>query len=539
MHKIDTMLKKQAFLFSVLLLVIVVGCARRGTITGGVKDSIPPIMLSSLPKNYSTNFTGNEIILNFDEYVKTKNLDKQLIITPLLKYRPEILPYYASKTLKIRIKDTLQPNTTYSFNFGSSIEDNNENNAMKQFKYVFSTGNEIDSLKLKVKIKDALETKQLQYVSIMLYDMDADFNDSTIFKKTPRYVASSLDSLITVNLENIKAGKYKLIALKDENNNNKFDPKKDKIGFRSEPITLPNDNTYTLDLFKEELAFKALNLSQVAGAQFALAYQGNPENTKVEVTRQGTKIPSVVTKIQTKDSLQVWVRASKGDSLQFQISNGKFSKKYNQKLKDFKRDTLNIKSESGNLKPNAHFILNSATPLVKTDKSKIKILRKDSTAVAFSTQYDDWKQQLALVFNKDEKQSYIIHLEADALTDFYDKTNKALKYTVTTGAFSDYGNLRVTLENAKRFPVIVELTSKDGKVLETAYNDGSKIVTFENIQPNKYTMRLIYDDNKNRRWDPGNYLENRQSEEVIYFPKELDVRGNWDVEQPFDLKISN
>jgi len=217
----------------------------------------------------------------------------------------------------------------------------------------------------------------------------------------------------------------------------------------------------------------------------------------------------------------------------------KFSKKYNQKLKDFKRDTLNIKSEGGNLKPNAHFILNSATPLVKTDKSKIKILRKDSTAVAFSTQYDDWKQQLALVFDKDEKQTFVIHVEPDALTDFYDKTNKALKYTVTTGALSDYGNLRVTLENAKRFPVIVELTSQDGKVLETAYSDGSKIVTFENIQPNKYTMRLIYDDNKNHRWDPGNYLENRQSEEVIYFPKELDVRANWDVEQPFDLKISN
>jgi len=532
------MIKKQHFVFSVLVAIIVVGCARRGTITGGAKDSIPPVLINSLPKNYSTQFTGNEIILNFDEYVKTKNIDKQLIITPLLKYKPEILPYYPSKVLKIKIKDTLQPNTTYSFNFGSSIEDNNENNAMKQFKYVFSTGNEIDSLKLNVAIKDALETKKLQYISVMLYDMDSSFNDSTIFKKTPRYVASSLDNLTTVTMENIKAGKYKLIAIKDENGNNKFDPKTDKIGFNIEPITIPTDKTYTLDLFKEELPFKILNLAQASGARFTMGYQGNPEKTSVEVTKQGVKIPSRISKLQGKDSLQVWVRASKGDSLQFQISNGKYAKSYSQKLKDFKRDTLNIKGENS-IKFNMPFILKSATPIEKIDQSKIKILKKDSSAVAFKSNYDGWNQEIALNFDKEEKQTYVVHIQKDAFVDFYDKSNKELKFTATTGSFSDYGNLRITLENAKRFPVIVQLTDKDGKVLETAYSESAAHVSFENIQANKYTLRLIYDDNKNRRWDSGNYLENRQSEEVIYFPKELDVRANWDVEQPFDLRIKN
>jgi hypothetical protein len=57
------------------------------------------------------------------------------------------------------------------------------------------------------------------------------------------------------------------------------------------------------------------------------------------------------------------------------------------------------------------------------------------------------------------------------------------------------------------------------------------------IQPAKYTLRAIYDDNKNKIYDPGNFLAKRYAEEVIYFSKEVEVRANWDVVQPFDLSI--
>ena len=103
------------FLFS---LLITVSCAKRGNITGGDKDTIAPVLTASFPKNLSTNFTAKEIVLNFDEYVKMKNVNKQLIVSPPLKYPPEILPMNASKKITIKIKDTLQPNTTYSLNFG-------------------------------------------------------------------------------------------------------------------------------------------------------------------------------------------------------------------------------------------------------------------------------------------------------------------------------------------------------------------------------------------------------------------------------------
>ena len=216
----------------ILSIITIVSCAKRGTITGGLKDTLAPILNYSSPENGTVNFKGNEIKLYFNEYVKLKEISKNLIVSPPMDKQPEILPYSASKVITIKIKDTLRPNTTYSFNFGQSIEDNNEGNPYSQFKYLFSTGSYIDSLSLGVKVKDAFEKKTPSFVKVMLYEVNEKFNDSTIYKESPRYITNTLDSLKSVVLENLKAGKYLLVALKDENNNNKFNPKTEKIGFQ-------------------------------------------------------------------------------------------------------------------------------------------------------------------------------------------------------------------------------------------------------------------------------------------------------------------
>ena len=205
-----------------------------------------PVLKYSSPKNFSTNFKGDEIILGFDEYVKLKNLNKQLIISPPMKHEPLILPTNASKVITIKIKDTLQPNTTYSFNFGQSIADNNEGNAINQFKYVFSTGSYIDSLSIGGQIKDAYEKNVDNFVSVMLYEVNDTFKDSVIYKQSPRYITNTLDSLRTFKLENLKAGKYLLVALKDKGGNNKYNPKDDKIGFIKHYITVPNDTLFEI-----------------------------------------------------------------------------------------------------------------------------------------------------------------------------------------------------------------------------------------------------------------------------------------------------
>ena len=534
----NSSMPKSIFKFICLLFVIVItSCAKRGNITGGSKDTIAPVLKASFPKNLSTNFNGKEIKLVFDEYVKLKNINKQLIISPPMKNQPEILPQTASKILSIKLKDTLQPNTTYSFNFGQSIEDNNEGNPYSQFKYVFSTGAYIDSLKINVKVKDALENKVDNFVSVMLYEINERFNDSTIYKESPRYITNTLDSLKIVTIENIKAGKYLLVALKD-NGNNKFNPKSDKIGFQKQYITIPNDTIFELELFKEKLPFKAIKPSQGSGNKMIMGYEGDPKKMKVVVKHGSEIIPALVTQFPKKDSVQIWFKPLKVDSLQVLVEKDKFKKDFTVKIKKQKADTLSLSLDfSGTLPLRERFSLSSSIPLVKFDKSKIAIFNKDSIAVPFETEYDDFLQKLYFNFNKEPLERFKIELLPGALTDFFENTNDTLTYKVATKNASDYGNLKVVLENVKRFPVIVELTNKDGKVKATEYTESSPTIEFLALEPDKYTLRIIYDDNKNKVWDTGSFMEKRQSEEVIYFPKEIDVRTNWDVEQPFNVDV--
>jgi len=225
----------------VFIAIITVSCANRGTPSGGEKDEEPPVILKSVPENFSTNFKGNEIKIYFDEYVKIKDLRKQLIVSPPMDIDPVVTPMsVASDYISIKIKDTLEANTTYAFNFGESIVDNNEGNPYPYYRYVFSTGDVIDSLSVKGFVKDALLQEPETFISVMLYEVDSTYTDSLVYKEKPRYITNTLDSLTTFSIDNIKAGSYKLIALKDKNSNYKFDQKNDKIGFIEEHITVPS-----------------------------------------------------------------------------------------------------------------------------------------------------------------------------------------------------------------------------------------------------------------------------------------------------------
>ena len=525
-----------------LLLVLLAGCAKRGNITGGAKDTIAPVLKASFPKNFNTEFKGKTIKLTFDEFIKLKDLKKQLIISPPLKNEPLIIPSTPSKNITITINDTLQDNTTYSFNFGQSIADNNEGNPYNQFKYIFSTGKSIDSLAIGGKVKDAYLKEVEPFVSVMLYDVTKNYNDSIVYKQTPRYVTNTLDSLKTFKLENLKAGKYLLVALKDYNSNNKFDPKKDKIGFYKEFITVPNDTVYELELFKEQLPFKAYKPTQASGNRLLLGYEGNlkiKENRpKIVLKNKDQILPTVITQLPKKDSLQIWYKPIKTDSLAIEIAQNNYQKNFTFKVKDQKKDTLSIKiGQQGSLREKDYFTLESATPLMQFDKSKMSLVNKKSEAISFTTDYDEFLQLLHLNFKREADEEYQFLLKAGAVTDFFEKENDSLNFKINPNSLENYGNLIVNLQNVKRFPVIVELTNEKGEAIISAVTDKNTSLNFNLIQPAKYTLRAIYDDNKNGVYDPGNFLAKQYAEEVIYFSKEVDVRANWDVVQQFDLSI--
>ncbi|MCR4032894.1 MULTISPECIES: Ig-like domain-containing protein [Flavobacterium] len=537
------MLKNTLKYLSFIILISVISCAKRGSITGGLKDTLAPVLISSYPENYSTNFKGNTITLNFDEYIKLKNTNKQLIISPPFKNEPTITPTTVSKFIKIEIRDTLQPNTTYSLNFGQAITDNNEGNVLNQFKYVFSTGAYIDSLKLSGRIKDSYEKYVDNFVSVMLYEVNDKFKDSTIYKEFPRYITNTLDSMRTFQFENLKEGKYLLVALKDKGSNNKFNPKDDKIGFLKHYITIPTDTVYELELFKEILPFKAFKPIQASGNRLLLPYEGkqNYKNAKPKIVlKNGNDVlETIVTQFPKKDSLQVWFKPLKADSLSMQVSKDNFDKKFSFKIKALKKDTLNIKAvQNGQINFRERFTLETETPLVKFDKSKITLVNKDSTAVEYTTEYDEFDQKLYIDFKKEPSNKYSFTFLPGALTDFYEKTNDTLSYKLATKELEDYGNLVLNLRNVKRFPIIVEITNKKGdNVLASEYSEGETKIEFNLMVPEEFTVRIIYDDNKNKVYDTGNFLNKTYSEEVYYFQKGIDVRSNWDVDETLDLSI--
>jgi hypothetical protein len=537
------MLKNNLKYISFLLVFLMMSCAKRGSITGGLKDTLAPVLESSSPKNYSTDFKGNQIILNFDEYVKLKNLNKQLIISPPMKHEPIITPTNVSKVLTIKILDTLQPNTTYSFNFGQSITDNNEGNAMNQFKYIFSTGPYIDSLSIGGVIKDSYEKTVDNFVSVMLYEVNDKYKDSVVYKDFPRYVTNTLDSLRTFKLENLKAGKYLLVAMKDKGGNNKFNPKDDKIGFLKHFITVPNDTLFELELFKEVLPLKAFKPIQASGNRLLLPYEGKQSfklsKPKIVLKNNTEILETIVTQFPKKDSLQVWFKPLKADSLSLEISKEGYDKKFTFRIKDQKKDTLNITAlQNGIIHFRDRFTLETATPLVKFDKSKIKLVNKDSIAVDFTTEYDEFEQKLYVDFKKEPLQKYNFTFLPGALTDFYEKSNDTLSFKLSTKEFEDYGNLILNLKNVKRFPIIAEITNKKGDVvLASDYSEGRTKLQFDLLQPESFTLRITYDDNKNKVFDSGNFLSKTYAEEVFYYQKEIDVRTNWDVDETIDLSI--
>src|SRR5690606_28861644 len=306
------------------IVAMLLNCANRGTTSGGEIDIEPPIITKSEPENFTTNFTGNEIKIYFNEYIKVKDIQKQLIISPPMNNEPEIIPMgSASKYISIKIKDTLQPNTTYAFNFGNSIVDNNEENPYPYYRYVFSTGSYIDSLSVKGNILDARERVVDKFVTVMLYDVDSTFTDSIVYQKKPKYVTNTLDSTTTFSIDNIKAGKYLLVALKDGNNNYTFEPKTDKIAFHNEVISVPKDTTYTLKLFNEELDFTVKRPFQAAGQKIAFGFEGDYKSTDIEIqTRTPEGFEKRITKDVKTDTLYYWHKPKlELDSTFFVIKN--------------------------------------------------------------------------------------------------------------------------------------------------------------------------------------------------------------------------
>ncbi len=520
-------------------------CAKRGTPTGGPKDSIPPTIIKSNPENYTTQFTGDEIRIYFDEYIKLKELQQNLIVSPPLKNQPVITPLSTAKVLKIKILDTLREQTTYSFNFGKSIVDNNEENSFEYYKYVFSTGEYIDSLTLSGNIKDALLLKSKDPVTVLLYERNETFTDSIIYKEKPTYVTTTRDSTYTFELTNLKEGNFLLVALQEPANDYIFQSKSDKIGFIEATISTPTDSAYTLRIFKETPDYRMARPSYISKQKILFGYEGNVDSLEISPLFSLPEGYEYRTYWDTKsDTLNYFFKPAfefeeSSDTIQFLAKNRNQLDTLTVVMKDLYRDSLKVsKLSPGTLIPRDSVKLNANNPLISFDAEKVIILDKDSTQIPATTFIDNRYNIASLVFDKQEDQLYSIQILPEAMTDFYgNKSLDTLGYNFRTQTAADYGTITFTLQNAKNFPIIVELVDSKFKVIRKNYITSAQDDPsyFDYLEPDNYYVRLIYDTNGNTIWDTGNYLQKLQPEEVVYYPSPIEVRANWSLPETFIL----
>ena len=520
-------------LFTVVVLILLTSnCARKGRPNGGLKDSIAPIMITASPPYKSINFSSKKIELSFDEYITIKNINQQLVISPPLKYFPTITPQgSASKDITIKLTDTLKENTTYTFNFGNSVQDNNEGNKLKSFKYVFSTGSYIDSLKTSGQIKDAYKNTFDENINVLLYKIDATYTDSIIYQKKPNYVANTVDSTL-FELTNIQKGNYLLIALKDVSNNYLFNPREDKIGFYDRIIELPKDSILNapLVLFKEVNPFKFSRPKQINRGKIQFGFEGNRDSIKIELL---SKVPnnykSILKFEPLKDTLNYWHTQIKNDSLVFKVSKEAYVDTVTVFLRAKVIDSLKINSNiSRVLDLRDTLTLTTNNPITKIDLSKISLTDKDSLHVPFTNLVSKVTNEIKFVFEKKYNFSYNLKLLPEALIDIYQTKNDSLAYNFNTKEPEEYGNITLNINNLTPHKIIIELLNEqDGKIIDTIITTNGE-VRFNLLPPGKYLIRAIVDANQNLKWDTGNYLLKQKPEKVIYHSTIFNIRANWD-----------
>lgn len=194
---------------------------------------------------------------------------------------------------------------------------------------------------------------------------------------------------------------------------------------------------------------------------------------------------------------------------------------------DLDIDSLEI-AKYGQFSLSTPLQLTANTPIVDTDPLLMNLIDKDSVPQDFAIRLDSLKNILTYSFNVQPEQRYNLKLLPGAITDFYGYTTDTITNVFTTRATSDLGNIPVTLEGGTDFPVIIQITMENLEVVASQVANSNGEYNFEYLDPGNYYIRVIYDRNNNGRYDPGNWLLNRQPEKVVYYPELIPLQANWD-----------
>lgn len=518
--------------------VLLAACAQIVTPDGGPKDSTPPRVVKYSPDSAATGFRGKKIVITFDEYIQLTDLNKQLIISPSVKRRPEIT--IRKKDLVIEFRDTLDANTTYSISFGKAIRDITENNALDNFRYVFSTGPYIDSLKMSGVIVNAQTLRGEKNVLVMLY---RDGKDSAVYKQKPYYYTRTDDNG-NFQITNLAAAPYKIFALEDQGEDYLYNSSEERIAFSDSLIHLSADrDSVRLIMFREKSPKQFLaKAEQPAPGRFRFVYNQPVENFDVTFAEQ---LPASMVMYKEfsagRDSVNIWFSSVDADSLTFITKSGstvldtiamrmqKPTKKPVRAGAQDPRALVFTSNGAGKLLPGHQFTMQATNPVVSIDTAKI-ILRMGADTIRKNIVHETNSRIIRFNIPFPEDSSFSVFIPPGTLRDAYGQKNDTIRQSFKVEAARSFGNLSVKMPNLEPGKYLVEIMDERENVVRDTIINGPATIQFSGMNAGNYRVRLLRDTDGNGKFTPGNYLLKTQPEKVIYYALSVRVRAGWDMD---------
>lgn len=476
------------FIVSFLLMAGIItgtGCANIIPPTGGPKDTLPPVLLTATPVEFSKHVSSNKIVFRFDEYIKADNIRTELVVNPVPKVEPTTDGHL--QTVTVKLKDTLQPNTTYTLNFYKGIMDVNEGNILRNFTYVFSTGDHIDSGSFGGNVLLALTGRPDSSLVVVLHKK---LEDSAVFKDRPRYL-TRVDTTGHFQFEHIEKGRYAVYAMKDEGNSHKYLSKSQLFAFADAPVDV-SSATAPLTLY---------------------AYSEEPETKSASKSGNGTSGSSGGANLQTKSNKKSKEKDRRLE-LQTNTTNGVFDI----------LDTFRISFATGMKSFDSTLVRFTNENFGDIPLNQYRWVR-DTTNKNFYLAYRwplDTKFNLILpkAFGEDSAGRKLLK---DDTISF--RTKKDI----------DYGEVQIRVFNLdlSRKPVLLFYSGD----LKYSYPFGNKKTIRQILfKPGDYELRILYDTNGNGKWDTGHFFGKRQQpEKIVTVLKKFTVKANWDNDRDINM----
>jgi len=525
--------------FPILLSIVFAQCARVSQPAGGPQDKEPPELVSSVPTNGEKNYKTKQIELTFNEAVKLKDPQEEIIITPSVGAKTKFL----AKKNKITItpENDWKDSTTYSIAFRGAIQDLNESNPSEDLHLAFSTGNFIDSLKISGSVSETFQDKIPEKITVAIYQSDT----FDIFKHKATYFAKS-NKEGKFSIQNLKPGKYFAYAFEDKNKNSKVDSKSEKFGFAATPIHLQNHkDSIHINLIKVDS--RPIRVSSVRNTSSISMIRFNKPLSKVKLKSEGSKYiysygdnqgEVVIYKDFSKaDSLLVNVSAY--DSIQQELDTAVYIK-YTQnkkidesfKLSDWQTD-FNPETKTLELKSTANKLVLSAnydSMYIQIDSTNFQSIKPE--ALKFDTLTKTLRISTSLkIDEKETTLNPVIVFGKGAFISIDNDSTKSKEVKVNIPRLKDTGTLSVQLNTLEKH-FELRLLDATGKLVKSI-RDQTKYI-FKYLKPAEYRIAVVIDRNNNGLWDPGVYYKLIEPEPVVLYKNAenkytFPIRANWEV----------